>query len=253
MVDRSLNTSNYIPFSPLRNTFHDDYESGMEASASSMASGGDEDDDFDDIEEEDQRRKEELRKLFQERHQPKKSLMNYTKTSNKLTSKYHRRMSSGNSSTDSNAPVSTTTTPTDSRAPLPAIHQANTRIGNAATASFAAATAAARREDVPTPTSGYDGDTEGPVINEKFVDEACRVGGCELECHYSLLLSITLDDDDGDPDLGLPLGECLFKRYGASLSITLRRVNVASWGLYARLLISMIETESIAGETGCSS
>ncbi|CAO3645370.1 unnamed protein product [Mucor fragilis] len=162
MVDRSLNTTNSIPFSPLRNTFNDDYESGMEASASSMASGGDEDDDFDDVEEDDQKRKEELRRLFQERHQPKKSLMNYAKTSNKLTSKYHRRMSSGNSSTDSNAPTSTATTPTDFRIPLPVIHQANFRISNTATASAAAA----RREDVPTPTSGYDGDTEGPVINE---------------------------------------------------------------------------------------
>ncbi|KAK4510255.1 uncharacterized protein ATC70_004685 [Mucor velutinosus] len=165
MVDRSLNTANYIPFSPLRNTFNDDYESGMEASASSMASGGDEDDDFDDVEEEDQKRKEELRKLFQERHQPKKSLMNYTKTSNKLTSKYHRRMSSGNSSTDSNAPASTATTATDFRTPLPVIRQTNARISNIATVSSAAADAA-RREDVPTPTSGYDGDTEGPVINE---------------------------------------------------------------------------------------
>lgn len=166
MADRSLNTTNAIPFSPLRNTFNDDYESGMEASASSMASGGDEDDDFDDVEEEDQKRKEELRKLFQESNQPKKSLMNYTKTSSRLASKYHRRMSSGNSSTDSNAPVSTATTPTDFRAPLPVIHQAsNARIGNAASTSSAAA-AAARREDVPTPTSGYDGDTEGPVVNE---------------------------------------------------------------------------------------
>ncbi|KAL9546314.1 hypothetical protein PS6_007725 [Mucor atramentarius] len=159
MVDRSLNTPNSIPFSPLRNTFNDDYESGMEASASSMASGGDEEDDFDD-KEGDQNRKEELRKLFQERQQPKKSLMNYTKTSNKLTSKYHRRMSSGNSSTDSNAPTSTATTPTDFRSPLPIINQANIRINNAATATT-------RREDLPTPTSGYDGDTEGPVIYEK--------------------------------------------------------------------------------------
>ncbi|KAL9542868.1 hypothetical protein MBANPS3_008394 [Mucor bainieri] len=169
MADRSLNTTGNIPFSPLRNTFNDDYESGMEASASSMASGGDEDDDFDDVEPEDQKRKEELRKLFQERQQPSKSLMNYTKTSNRLTSKYHRRMSSGNSSTDSNAPVSTASTSTDFRTPLPVIHQANARISNNATttnSAAAAAAAAARREDVPTPTSGYDGDTEGPVINE---------------------------------------------------------------------------------------
>lgn len=152
MVDRSLNTTNYIPFSPLRNALNDDYESGMEASASSMASGGDEDDDFDD-EEEDLKHKEELRKLFQERQQPKRSLMDYTKTSSKITGKYHRRMSSGNSSTDSNAP---TTKPADFRAPLPIINQATSRITSAA----------ARREDVPTPSSGYDGDTEGPVNNE---------------------------------------------------------------------------------------
>jgi hypothetical protein len=151
MVDRSLNTTNYIPFSPLRNTFNDDYESGMEASASSMASGGDEDDYFDD--EEDQKSKEELRKLFQETQQPKKSLMNYTKTSNKITGKYHRRMSSGNSSTDSNAP---TTKPADVRASLPIINQATSRITSSA----------AKREDIATPSSGYDGDTEGPVNNE---------------------------------------------------------------------------------------
>ncbi|KAI8645619.1 hypothetical protein BD408DRAFT_411256 [Parasitella parasitica] len=153
MVDRSL-SANYASLSPLRNTFSEDYESGMEASASSMASGGDEDDELDD--EEEQKHKEELRKLFQERHQFKKSLMNYRKTSSTIAEKYHHRMSSGNSSTDSNAP---TTASADFRVPLPIITHATSRIVNAI-----------RREDMPTPSSGYDGDTEGPVSNEVKVN-----------------------------------------------------------------------------------
>lgn len=141
----SLNTPSSIssPFSPLRNAFVEDYESGMEASASSMASGGDEeeedddDDDFSPISRptqqiRDQEAFKRMQLLQSKRFVPPKKAM----------------ASSGNSSTDSNAPSKK---PDLFKAPFQS-SPVTMRVLHTA-----------RKEDVPTPSSGYDGDTEGPL------------------------------------------------------------------------------------------
>lgn len=145
MVDR-VNSVNRVPFSPLRNSsrgFMDDYESGMEASASSMAEEEEIDEDEETVEE-----------IPIKKHH---TILDYKHS----CSRSHRRMSSGNSSTDSNA-TSSIPPPTKRHAlhprseftsPLQIIQSpANVRLS--------------RKDDVPTPSSGYDGDTEGPLIED---------------------------------------------------------------------------------------
>lgn len=137
MVDR-ISAANQIPFSPLRNSsigFIDDYESGMEASASSMA------------EEEDDEEEEEIKEKPVPFIPTKKRnvVLDY-----KVNKNSHRRMSSGNSSTDSNATVQDKRPlKTELSSPL-VIHPLRL----------------SRKEDLPTPSSGYDGDTEGPLAED---------------------------------------------------------------------------------------
>lgn len=148
MVDR-VTSVNQIPFSPLRNSsigFIDDYESGMEASASSMA-------EEEEIEEEMDDETVEVMPITKKHH----IILDYKHSD----SKSHRRMSSGNSSTDSNA---TTSIPPHTKrhaipsrseftSPLQIIQSpANIRLS--------------RKDDIPTPSSGYDGDTEGPLVED---------------------------------------------------------------------------------------
>lgn len=145
MVDR-VTSVNHVPFSPLRNSsigFIDDYESGMEASASSMAEEEELDEDMED--------EESVKEMPIKKHHP---ILDHKHPG----SKSHRRMSSGNSSTDSNAttsiPLTTKRHGLSSRSeftsPLQIIQSpASVRLS--------------RKDDIPTPSSGYDGDTEGPL------------------------------------------------------------------------------------------
>ena len=145
MVDK-VGTMMQVPFSPLRNSsigFIDDYESGMEASASSMA---EEDEDVTEKEEE----------LYtSSKIQSQKHIMTASKKrtilDHKSRNNHHRRMSSGNSSTDSNATHTSLSATQKQRSFVPLALQ------NSTTSKLS------RKEDVPTPSSGYDGDTEGPL------------------------------------------------------------------------------------------
>lgn len=168
MVDRINLTPTQIPFSPLRNSsigFIDDYESGMEASASSMA----EEDEID-------LEKEDMTQTQQQHHHQftKKSTIILDHKIAGGRGKGHtsrRRMSSGNSSTDSNATM-----------PLPPTSVASTHTQQSTTKRHlipkgefssplnvqtpASVRLLARKEDAPTPSSGYDGDTEGPSVED---------------------------------------------------------------------------------------
>jgi hypothetical protein len=147
-MDRSTSfnapTSIPSPFSPLRNTFVDDYESGMEASASSMASGGDEED-----EEEEDEFNRSSRSTQQTRDQEAFKRMHLLQ-SKRFAPKKAAMTSSGNSSTDS-----TVSAKKLFKAPLQSL-PTTVRVLHAC-----------RKEDVITPSSGYDGDTEGPLNEDR--------------------------------------------------------------------------------------
>lgn len=135
MVDRV----SQIPFSPLRTSsigFIDNYESGMEASASSMA-------------------EEEGEEV------PKKSLPGGILDFKKCKAS-HRRMSSGNSSTDSNATVPHVST--KRHHVIPRTEFSSPLYKNIQNSSVSARLS--RKEELPTPSSGYDGDTEGPLVED---------------------------------------------------------------------------------------
>lgn len=164
MVDR-INLAPPQVHSPLRNSsigFIDDYESGMEASASSMA----EEDEID-------LEKEDMTQTQQQHHFTKKPTIivdHKIAGSRGKSHTSHRRMSSGNSSTDSNATM-----------PRPPTSAANTHTHQSTKRHLipkgefssplnvqtpASVRLLARKEDVPTPSSGYDGDTEGPSVED---------------------------------------------------------------------------------------
>lgn len=140
MVDRV----NQIPFSPLRTSsigFIDDYESGMEASASSMAE------------------EEEEEEVIPKKPFPNNNnmILDHKKTKGGHS---HRRMSSGNSSTDSNA-----TTPNSNKRHhvIPSKPDFTSPLYKS---PVVIPSRLSRKEDLPTPSSGYDGDTEGPLVED---------------------------------------------------------------------------------------
>ncbi|KAG2197619.1 hypothetical protein INT47_006682 [Mucor saturninus] len=144
MVDRVASV-NHVPFSPLRNSsigFIDDYESGMEASASSMAEEEDLDEDMGE---------ETVEDMPMKKH-------HITLNHKHPGSKNHRRMSSGNSSTDSNA--TTSIPPTTKRHAIPLRSEFTSPLQ---IIQSPASLRLSRKDDIPTPSSGYDGDTEGPL------------------------------------------------------------------------------------------
>ncbi|GAA5797558.1 hypothetical protein HPULCUR_002946 [Helicostylum pulchrum] len=146
MVDRV----SQIPFSPLRTSsigFIDDYESGMEASASSMAEEEEEG-------EEEEEEKEEA---------PKKSLPGGILDYKKCKAS-HRRMSSGNSSTDSNTTIPHVST--KRHHVIPRAEFTSPLYKNIQSPSVSARLS--RKEELPTPSSGYDGDTEGPLVEDNI-------------------------------------------------------------------------------------
>jgi hypothetical protein len=120
----------------------------MEASASSMASGGDEaDEEEDDDDDDDDDFNAAFQPTQQIRDQEAFKRMQLLQSKRFITPK-KAMTSSGNSSTDSNAPTKKREL---FKAPLQSL-PATSRVLHAA-----------RKEDVPTPSSGYDGDTEGPL------------------------------------------------------------------------------------------
>ncbi|GAA5807419.1 hypothetical protein MFLAVUS_000780 [Mucor flavus] len=141
MVDRV----SQIPFSPLRTSSIgsiDNYESGMEASASSMA-------------------EEEGEEEEEEEEVPKKSLPGGILDFKKCKAS-HRRMSSGNSSTDSNATIPHVST--KRHHVIPRTEFSSPLYKNIQNPSLSARLS--RKEELPTPPSGYDGDTEGPLVED---------------------------------------------------------------------------------------
>ncbi|CAO3645673.1 unnamed protein product [Mucor hiemalis] len=163
MVDRINLTATQIPFSPLRNSsigFIDDYESGMEASASSMA----EEDEID-LEKEDMTQNQQ----HQFTKKPIITLDHKIAGNRPKSHTSRRRMSSGNSSTDSNAtipppPTSAATVHTQStKRHLIPKGEFSSPLNVQSPTSVRLLT---RKEDITALSSGYDGDTEGPSVED---------------------------------------------------------------------------------------
>lgn len=128
-----------IPFHQLKSPSIDEYESGMEASISSMASGGDDDEDKQDED-------------FDQRN-------DYNQRQFKLN-KSHRRMSSGSVSTDSTAPYSPKVLKKKPYFPLQKA-SLNPSVAMRIHSSIS---------EVRTPNSGYDGDTEGQTNEDNITN-----------------------------------------------------------------------------------
>jgi hypothetical protein len=152
----------HIPSSPLYNApYNAGTEEDYEASASSMAEEGLEDEEDDENDEDDDKRERDKRNHASP--QPLGVIYNKSKV---IGNHKHRRMSSGNSSTDStaNMPPIAKSNKLDKKHKFATYQQRSNM-----TFPFQNHYLLSRKRLEPGygPTSGYDGDTESPLIEDK--------------------------------------------------------------------------------------